>query len=203
VGYRIVRAFRRRVAEATLAPLLAPCRAADPQFDYLGTREPRRAFRQWEGPVWALVSQRPAHLLDRRFTTWDALLLGALDRTLDELVRMGALAERTWGERNTVWIRHPLSSSVPGLSWLVDMRPLPLPGDGNMPRVQTPTEGASERFAVSPGHEERGYLHMPAGQSGHPLSPHYADGQEAWARGEPTPFLPGPAASVLTLTPAR
>ena len=34
---------------------------------------------------------------------------------------------------------------------------------------------------------------MPGGQSGHPLSPHYADGHAAWAKGEPTPFLPGPA----------
>ena len=30
-------------------------------------------------------------------------------------------------------------------------------------------------MAVSPGHEEQGYFHMPCGQSGHPLSPHYAD----------------------------
>ena len=27
--------------------------------------------------------------------------------------------------------------------------------------------------------------------------------QVAWARGEPTPFLPGPAVDVLTLVPAR
>ena len=46
-------------------------------------------------------------------------------------------------------------------------------------------------------------FHMPAGQSGHPLSPHYADGHAAWANGERTPFLPGPPASVLTLAPPR
>ena len=44
---------------------------------------------------------------------------------------------------------------------------------------------------------------MPAGQSGHPLSPHYGDGHAAWANGETTPFLPGPAVHVLTLVPAR
>ena len=49
-----------------------------------------------------------------------------------------------------------------------------------MPRVQSPTSGASERFAVSPGREESGYLHMPGGQSGHPLSPHYDDGHQDW-----------------------
>ena len=62
-----------------------------------------------------------------------------------------------------------------------------------MPRFQSPTAGASERFGVSPGREELGYFHMPCGQSGHPLSPHYADGHAAWAKGEKTPFLPGPA----------
>jgi penicillin amidase len=72
-----------------------------------------------------------------------------------------------------------------------------------MPRVQRPSSGASERLAVSPGREELGYFHMPTGQSGHPLSPHYRDGHEAWARGEKTPFLPGPAVNVLTLVPRR
>jgi penicillin amidase len=42
---------------------------------------------------------------------------------------------------------------------------------------------------------------MPGGQSGHPLSRHYADGQAAWEEGLPTPFLPGPEASTLTLVP--
>jgi len=90
---------------------------------------------------------------------------------------------------------------VPQLARFLDMPHDPLPGDSNMPRVQSPSNGASERLAVSPGHEERGYFHMPAGQSGHPRSPHYADGHAAWVNGEPTPFLPGPPVHVLTLVP--
>ena len=77
----------------------------------------------------------------------------------------------------------------------------PLPGDIDMPRVQTPTFGASMRLVVSPGHEAEGLLHMPGGQSGHPLSPFYRAGHEAWVKGEPTPLLPGPAEHTLTLTP--
>ena len=76
-----------------------------------------------------------------------------------------------------------------------------LPGDNYMPRDQSGIEGASERFAVSPGHESEGYLHIPGGQSGHPLSPYYRAGFEAWARGEPLPFLPGPMQHTLVLTP--
>jgi penicillin amidase len=58
-------------------------------------------------------------------------------------------------------------------------------------------------MVVSPGQEEKSLFHMPGGQSGHPSSPHYGDGHLAWAKGEPTPFLPGPAVDVLTLIPAR
>ncbi|MEX2051113.1 MAG: penicillin acylase family protein, partial [Steroidobacteraceae bacterium] len=74
--------------------------------------------------------------------------------------------------------------------------------DWSTPRVQSPIFGASERFAVSPGREGEGYLHMPGGQSGHPFSPFYRDGHVAWVQGDPTPFLPGPARYSLTLVPA-
>jgi penicillin amidase len=78
----------------------------------------------------------------------------------------------------------------------------PLDGAVHMPRVQQASFGASERFAVSPGREDEGYFHMPAGQSGHPLSPFYRAGHEAWVEGAPTPFLPGPERHRLTLAPA-
>jgi penicillin amidase len=198
VGYRVVRAFRDEVRGRALDPLLAPARARDAKRLRPGTAPNSR----WEGPVWALVTERPRHLLDPRFASWEALQLEALDAVVAELTEGGRpLAERTWGERNTSLARHPLSRAVPWLSSFLDMPRVPLPGDNNMPRFQSPTAGASERFAVSPGREEQGYFHMPCGQSGHPLSPHYADGHEAWVKGEPTPFLPGPAVHVLTLVP--
>ena len=197
VGYRIVRAFRERVRDAVLDPLLAPARARDPKL-----RPGTAPNSRWEGPVWALVTERPAHLLDPRHASWDALLLAALDAALEELTTNARpLAGRTWGERNTTLIRHPLSRAVPQLGGFLDMPREPLPGDNHMPRFQSPSAGASERFGVSPGREDQGYFHMPCGQSGHPLSPHYADGHAAWAKGEKTPFLPGPAVQVLTLVP--
>jgi penicillin amidase len=63
------------------------------------------------------------------------------------------------------------------------------------------TFGASERLAVSPGHEAQGYFHMPGGQSGHPLSAFYRAGHDAWATGQALPFLPGAAEHRLTLVP--
>jgi len=194
-GYRLVRDFRTTLAEQVLEPLTAPCKAADPRF-----RWNRLPF--YEGPLWALVTKRPPHLLDPKHETWDAQLLAAADAVVESLTRDGArLADQTWGRRNAAQIQHPLSRAVPSLTRFLDMPRDELPGDSNMPRAQGPENGASERLAVSPGREAEGVFHMPGGQSGHPLSPNYADGHAAWVKGEPRPLLPGPPVHVLTLRP--
>jgi penicillin amidase len=193
-GYRIVRAFRLEAASQVLGALTAAAKKADDRFDW-------GDHRQWEAPLWTLVTERPAHLLNPAYASWDAQLLTAVDESLARLARdEGALAERTWGERNTGAFRHPLSRAVPALGRFLDLPADQLPGDSNMPRFQSPGAGASERLVVSPGREASGLFHMPGGQSGHPLSPHYRDGHAAWVLGEPTPFLPGPAIHVLVLT---
>ena len=149
-----------------------------------------------------MVSKRPEHLLTGG-ATWQDVLLRAVDSVIEDIHSEGGnLKDYRWGERNVSRVGHPLSRFLPiGQSWL-DMPEQSLPGDWNMPRVQTPIMGASERMVVSPGKEELGIFHMPAGQSGHPLSPHYGDGHQAWAGGEPTPFLPGPPVHELVLKPA-
>jgi penicillin amidase len=159
--------------------------------------------RQFEGPLWALVTARPPHLLDPRYRDWDQALLAAADTLLDRYAQLGPrLADRTWGERNVSRFQHPLSLALPLLGRFLDMPAHSLPGDDNMPRVQGPHYGASERLAVSPGHEEQGYFELPGGESGHPLSPHYRDQLAAWEQGQATPFLPGPAVTTLRLLPA-
>ena len=90
---------------------------------------------------------------------------------------------------------------MPQLARWLNMPREPLTGDVYTPRVVSPRSGASERFVASPGHEATAILHMPGGQSGHPLSPHYGDQQRAWVTGTPLPLLPGAALHTLTLTP--
>lgn len=195
VGYRAVRVFREAVSETVFAPLLAPCLRADRRFAVA-------QVGQAEGPLWALVSRRPAHLLPPPHRSWDELLLSAADTALGRLQEAcGSLARCTWGRRNEAPLRHTLSRAVPALSPLLDLSLPPLPGDSHMPRVQAPGFGASQRMVVSPGAEEDGTFHMPGGQCGHPLSPHYADGTGDWEQGRPSPFLPGPAIHVLALHP--
>lgn len=198
VDYRLVRSFRLMVHEAVLAPFVARVKARFHDFRIPPTYD-------GEAPVRALLQAHPMHLLDPKYADWDALLQAAAQRVADTFgSQPGGLAVRTWGERNTMAIRHPLASSLPGIfGRFLDMPADRLPGDSHMPRVQAPNFGASERFGIMPGHEERSYLHMPGGQSGNPLSPYYGAGHEDWAQGRATPLLPGPAEHRLTLNPAK
>ena len=75
----------------------------------------------------------------------------AFSHGANDAQKAGGIATYVWGRANTVRIRHPLSVAVPMLGPFLDMPTEELPGDSNMPRVQGPTFGASERFAVSPG----------------------------------------------------
>ncbi|MBI3836986.1 MAG: penicillin acylase family protein [Planctomycetia bacterium] len=197
VGFRAVRAFRLKLIAQLSDVLVNPCKQADKSFSIA-------KLDRTEGPVWRLVSERPEHLIDPRYESWDELLLSAADAVVADATSDGAkLADYTWGKHNTTKIQHPLSLAVPLLSRWLDMPARALPGDSdNMPRIQGPAVGASQRMAVSPGHESEGYFHMPCGQSGHPLSPHYGDAHDAWADGKPTPFLPGPTLHKLVLKPA-
>ena len=89
------------------------------------------------------------------------------------------------------------------LANFLDMPGEPLAGDVDMPRAQGPTFGASERFSVAPGDEANSLMHMPTGQSGHPLSEYYRRGHDDWARGRESAFLPGKTQHKLLLLPAE
>jgi penicillin amidase len=195
VAYRLVRTFRSTVVRTVMTFVTRPASERDPAFDY--TRSPRS-----EGPVWQLVTERPMHLLSSEYDSWDDLLIGAIDAAIAELTEGGRpLSARTWGEANRALVLHPLASAIPLVHRWLNMPAAPLPGDVYTPRAHSPRAGPSERLVVSPGREHEGILHMPTGQSAHPLSPHFDDMQQAWLRGEPVPLLPGPPTHTLTLQP--
>jgi penicillin amidase len=217
-GYRLVREWRERVVELIFEPVHERCRRIDPVFSYisgiglLAPRPPEGSRRidpdfsygspSQEMPVWTLLQARPAHLLNPRFADYEALLRAAVEEVLAKHRQANEpLRQATWGARNRVAIRHHLSVGLPWLSRWLDIPAVELPGDRDMPRVQGPQHGASERLAVSPGHEAEGLFHMPGGQSGHFLSPYYRAGHQAWQEGKPAPFLPGPSQHRLTLHP--
>lgn len=199
VGYRLVRAFRLEVKKRLFHALMAPVREA------YGETVSLRQSNQFEAPLWSLVTQRPQHLLPAGYANWDEFLVAAVRQNIDYYRKNfeGPLSARTWGEANTAAIRHPLSRSIPFFGERLDMPAEALNGDSNLPRAQSSSFGASERFSVAPGNEAQSLLQMPTGQSGHPLSEFYDKGHSDWVKGESSPFLPGDPVHTLTLTPDR
>lgn len=192
-AYRMVRAFRTYAADQVFGALFAAAQRQDARFNY-------RAAAQWEEPLWHLIEQRTPTGLAPSFRTWDEQLLAVVDEVVRYFERDGkSLAQQTWGVRNTLAMDHPFAKLVPRLKGWLGMPAQPLPGDVDTPRVQGVDFGASQRMVVSPGHEQRGVFHMPGGQSGHPLSPFYRAGHEAWVQGAPTAFLPGATRHELRL----
>ena len=159
---------------------------------------------QFEGPLWRLVTERPPTC---------SIPLQELGRAAPRRRGPGGegrrtlgpqLADRTWGERNTTPIQHPLSLARAG--------PRPLarraargrsPGTHNMPRVQGPNFGASERMVVSPGHEETGLFHMPGGRERQSPLAVLSEGGGGLGGGGADAVPPGPAVHRLRLVPAH
>lgn len=78
VGYRLVRDFRNQVGDTIFSALTAPCKKLDPKFHY-------SVLSQREGPLWAMVTQQPANLLDPEYKTWNDLLLATVDQVIEDL----------------------------------------------------------------------------------------------------------------------
>jgi len=197
VAYRVVRTYRYLLRDALFMAWLAAAYDAQPDLK-IGSLS-----NQWEGVLWEVIQKKPAHLLPAPFASWREFEREVLKTSLHSLGidSRERLAQATWGARNRAAIQHPLSPFIPLLGKFLDAPIEAIEGDVNMPRVAGPSFGASERMVVSPGHEERAILHMPGGQSGHPLSPYYLAGHEAWVKGEATPFLPQVAQHELKLVP--
>jgi penicillin amidase len=197
VGYRLVRAFYFSLYEAWFGKLDAQLGSGGSRLGY------RLANSRYDAVMEALASRHA--WVPNGFVDWRAFMLDRIDRAISELPKGTTLENARWGERNRAMIEHPFARIVPSwLPWFSDWLSAPhdpLPGDFNMPRVQAPAFGASERMVVSPGREQDGIFEMPGGQSGHPLSPYFLAGHGAWVRGEATPFLPGATVHRLELVP--
>jgi penicillin amidase len=202
VGYRIVHEFRAQVMSrifGTSGSRRDSKRSNNPRG--LASLLPDKPYiaMSFEDVAEQLLTERPMHWLPVEFATWDALLADAAKGTEETLTKDQPLFEARWGVRNRAVIRHPLAAAVPALSQVLNMTNYELAGDNHMPRVQGPSNGASERLVVSPGQEELGIYHQPGGQSGHPFSPFFSKGYEDWVFGNPSPLLPSKTKHQLLL----
>ncbi len=195
VGYRIVSRFRQEVVNGLYERWIGA-----PEGDPL-----RKTYvaSQAEGPARRLLRARPPGLVPPGASSWDAFIDSALAAVLKDIDDSagGDISAYRWGVIGKAGVRHPLSRAVPQLSRFLDPPDVSVPGDVVTVRAAAPGFGASERFAVSPGHENEGVFHMPGGQGGNPRTPWYLAGHEDWVEGRATPFLPGPTRWTLELRP--
>jgi len=192
-AFRLVQAFRSQVQARVFYMLVGAARQRAPEFRF-------EIPTSFEGPLWRAIEARPQNLLAPEYADWNALLRAALIRSERLPAGCADLASCGLSKVNAVHVRHPLSAALPLLSRFLDMPTVwPPGGTHDMPRIQGPDYGASERFSLEPGHEDAAYFHMPGGESGHPLSPFYRAGFSAWAEGKPTPLLPGRSVHSLIL----
>ena len=196
VAYGLVKSFRKQVVNGTIGWI----------YDSLEKKEPRLFKRSSidnliEYPVWKLMSKRPEHLIPAGYKNWDEFIIACANEAYNEITNNGQviLAQQSWGQLHKIDIHHPLSSAIPGLGLLLDMPASPLTGDRNMPKVMGREFSASMRMVVSPGQEKNGIMHMPGGQSSHPLSSYYSNGHQDWVDGKASAFLPGETQWVLEL----
>ncbi len=192
-GYRIVDRFRRELVDGLYER-------------YVGKPEPGSLRRtrvppQGEAAIRRLLAERPAALLPPGAQSWEAILDEALARVARDVRRAGGPDRYLWGEVGRAGVTHPLARMLPPLAWAVDPPDRAVPGDRATVRAQARGFGASQRFAVAPGHEAEGIFHMPGGQSGKPAAPWYLAGHEDWLEGRPAPFLPGATRYRVSLVP--
>jgi penicillin amidase len=198
VGLPVLIEFRKQLIDSVFTPFLQACKQADKNFSY--------SWNYIDTPLQALLTEKPVQLLpDKHFTNWDAFIVQQLIVSAHKVMSNHpnmALSDINWGKQNVVGHAHLFTKGFPILSSLLDMPHQPLAGCGGYcVRVTGSDFGASERLVVSPNHFEDGILHMPGGQSGHPLSDHYQDQQSFWLAGTPLKLVSGDAKHITRLKP--
>lgn len=199
VGFAVLTEFRKLLINKLISPFVARCRKYDPKFHFTSPMV--------DMPLQQLLEAKPLALLPdkRHHRDWDSFLLKLLiqaEGNVLELHSAESLERWRWGMTNQVAIAHPFSDSLPFLKNWLDMPQVTVSGCEECVRMYAPGDGASERLVVSPGSEGNGILHMPGGQSGHPLSPHYGDQQQSWVEGTVLPLETGTSVHWLELAPA-
>jgi penicillin amidase len=197
LGFALLVQFRQQLAKSVFTPFLTAAKQADKDFEY--------SWTYIDMPLQTLLTEKPISLIpDSHYADWNAFILRQLTESAAQLKAKypdKPLAELTWGNVNKAKVKHPFSGTVPLLGWLLDMPENELSGCAACVRVTGAAFGASERMVVSPAHLDEGILHIPAGQSAHPLSPYYRDQQAYWVQGLPLALLTGTSQHSLVFKP--
>lgn len=184
VAYTLTRAARNQVVADFYQPFLSQLQRP------LLIQSFSRINSNVEQTVWKAVDTEQVELFGTK--EMDAYLYEVLLTRYQALLEeYGDVNKLRWGWQNRLKMNHPLGLSLWPLDSLFNITPQEQAGDQFMPAVNESRFGASIRFSVSPGQEQRALIAMPGGQSGHPLSKYYDMGHRQWLKQQWLPFLGG------------
>jgi penicillin amidase len=166
-------------------------------------------FYEWAGAekpagLYSVIEDRQSRWFDdvttveKRETRDDIFLLAIRDA--DEKLQgdWGGESQRGWDRVHAARFSHPLGGIAFPFRWLFDRGPVPVEGDGTtVMRISwnrlmpfTAWEHPSWRQIFDIGQWDDARVALPAGQSGHPMSPFYFDQNDMWRKGQyrPQPF---------------
>jgi penicillin amidase len=160
-------------------------------------------FYEWAGAekpagLYSIIDDRQSRWFDdittveKRETRDDIFLLAIRDAEERLDADWGGESRRGWDRVHAARFSHPLSAGGFPLRWFFDRGPVPVDGDGTtVMRISwnrmTPFaawEHPSWRQIFDVGQWDEARVVLPAGQSGHPMSPFYFDQNETWRTGQ-------------------
>jgi len=160
-------------------------------------------FYEWAGAekpagLFSVIEDRQSRWFDdittveRRETRDDIFLLAIRDADEKLQAEWGGESRRGWDRVHAARFSHPLGGVAFPLRWLFDRGPVPVEGDGTtVMRISwnrlTPFaawEYPSWRQLFDVGQWDDARVTLPAGQSGHPMSPFYFDQNDTWRQGQ-------------------
>jgi penicillin amidase len=147
------------------------------------------------GHLARLIREQPPGWFE---SSWAREMADALSAAVGILrEQRGANPERwSWGDLRPLLLRHAVGGHKL-LAPVYNLGPFPWGGDActvaqasvDLACPTIPAFGvATLRMVVDVGEWERSRFVLPSGQSGNPLSPHYADQHDLWRRGEGIPI---------------
>jgi penicillin amidase len=160
-------------------------------------------FYEWAG------AERPAGLYaiinDRNSPWWDDITTVEKKESRDDIFILavrdaeekldgdyGGESKRGWDRVHGARFSHPLGNIAFPFRWFLSRGPVPVEGDGTtVMRISwnrlapfAAWEHPSWRQLFDVGEWDESRVAMPAGQSGHPMSPFYFDQNEMWRTGK-------------------
>ncbi len=144
------------------------------------------------GHLVRLLTERPEGFFAEGYDAAIASSIAGAVRTLrerhgDDPARWG------WGEVRPLRLHHALGKAIPALDYLLGLGPFPFEGDAStlaqgtldfVDPLSGPVGVPNLRVVIDVGDWARSRFALLAGQSGNPLSPHFADHYPAFTSGE-------------------